>query len=78
MTEKPATVSCWEENKYRKLEFLLFSLPNEAVARKAKSSTWHVIMKGIPIACRYGTAEDGWLRTGTQIDSDEYLFIWNV
>ncbi|MBG3014132.1 AMP-dependent synthetase/ligase [Proteus faecis] len=82
MTETCATVSCWEENKY-KLGSIGTPLPGVEVRIGAENEIQvrgSIVMKGYfnkPEDTAAAFTEDGWLRTGDAgaLDSDGMLFI---
>lgn len=82
MTETCATVSCWEENKY-KLGSIGTPLPGVEVRIGAENEIQvrgSIVMKGYfnkPEDTADAFTEDGWLRTGDAgaLDSDGMLFI---
>ncbi len=82
MTETCATVSCWEENKY-KLGSIGTPLPGIEVRIGAENEIQvrgSIVMKGYfnkPEDTAAAFTEDGWLRTGDAgaLDSDGMLFI---
>lgn len=82
MTETCATVSCWEENKY-KLGSIGTPLPGVEVRIGAENEIQvrgSIVMKGYfnkPEDTAAAFTEDGWLRTGDAgaLDSDGALFI---
>ncbi|MBI6530685.1 long-chain fatty acid--CoA ligase [Proteus vulgaris] len=82
MTETCATVSCWEENKY-KLGSIGTPLPGVEVRIGAENEIQvrgSIVMKGYfnkPEDTAAAFTEDGWLRTGDAgaLDSDGVLFI---
>lgn len=82
MTETCATVSCWEENKY-KLGSIGTPLPGVEVRIGAENEIQvrgSIVMKGYfnkPDDTAAAFTEDGWLRTGDAgaLDSDGMLFI---
>ncbi|SUC18774.1 AMP-binding protein [Proteus vulgaris] len=82
MTETCATVSCWEENKY-KLGSIGTPLPGVEVRIEAENEIQvrgSIVMKGYfnkPEDTAAAFTEDGWLRTGDAgaLDSDGALFI---
>ncbi|MEQ5392569.1 long-chain fatty acid--CoA ligase [Proteus sp. fly-1013] len=82
MTETCATVSCWEENKY-KLGSIGTPLPGVEVRIGAENEIQvrgSIVMKGYfnkPEDTVAAFTEDGWLRTGDAgaLDSDGMLFI---
>lgn len=82
MTETCATVSCWEENKY-KLGSIGTPLPGVEVRIGAENEIQvrgNIVMKGYfnkPEDTAAAFTEDGWLRTGDAgaLDSDGMLFI---
>ncbi|MFU9002601.1 AMP-dependent synthetase/ligase [Proteus sp. TSJ240517] len=82
MTETCATVSCWEENKY-KLGSIGTPLPSVEVRIGAENEIQvrgSIVMKGYfnkPEDTADAFTEDGWLRTGDAgaLDSDGMLFI---
>ncbi|WP_311762889.1 AMP-dependent synthetase/ligase [Proteus terrae] len=82
MTETCATVSCWEENKY-KLGSIGTPLPGVEVRIGAENEIQvrgSIVMKGYfnkPEDTAAAFTEDGWLRTGDagELDSDGMLFI---
>lgn len=82
MTETCATVSCWEENKY-KLGSIGTPLPGVEVRVGAENEIQvrgSIVMKGYfnkPEDTAAAFTEDGWLRTGDAgaLDSDGMLFI---
>lgn len=82
MTETCATISCWEENKY-KLGSIGTPLPGVEVRIGAENEIQvrgSIVMKGYfnkPEDTAAAFTEDGWLRTGDAgaLDSDGMLFI---
>lgn len=82
MTETCATVSCWEENRY-KLGSIGTPLPGIEVRIGAENEIQvrgSIVMKGYfnkPEDTAAAFTEDGWLRTGDAgaLDSDGMLFI---
>ena len=82
MTETCATVSCWEENKY-KLGSIGTPLPGVEVRIGAENEIQvrgSIVMKGYfnkPEDTADAFTDDGWLRTGDAgaLDSDGMLFI---
>ncbi|WP_099074797.1 AMP-dependent synthetase/ligase [Proteus alimentorum] len=82
MTETCATVSCWEDNKY-KLGSIGTPLPGVEVRIGAENEIQvrgSIVMKGYfnkPEDTAAAFTEDGWLRTGDAgaLDSDGMLFI---
>ncbi|WP_193014679.1 AMP-dependent synthetase/ligase [Proteus sp. FME41] len=82
MTETCATVSCWEENKY-KLGSIGTPLPGVEVRIGAENEIQvrgSIVMRGYfnkPEDTAAAFTEDGWLRTGDAgaLDSDGILFI---